>query len=155
MPFPKGERLEAAREEATAEGLTEALWRPITVLAQHMEAPLRMAVVAQPQRPAVVRVALMPITTVVATPIAIVVALPIATVVAIAKTQPRPPPVLMAQVQRRGQRLTQSPRNVLAAPRKLFSPLSNSLTQPPHGNGGTLNSHQSIWEKDGNTWKSR
>ena len=32
---------------------------------------------------------------------------------------------------------------------------SHSFTQPPHGNGGTLNSHQSIWEKYGNTWKSR
>ena len=144
MPFPKGDGLEAAREEATGEGLTEALWRPVTVLAQHMEAPLRMAVVAQPQRPTVVRVALMPITTVVATPIATVVALPLATLVvtpiltavAIAMTQHRTPPVLVAKTQRRGQRLSQPPHKIMAASRGLknasLSNIVRQVTRSPH-----------------------
>ena len=118
MTLPEGNRLEMAKEENISEARTEAFWRPITLLAQHMEAPQRLTVV---------RAALTPISTVVTTPIATVVALPLATLVvtpiltavAIAMTQPRTPPVLVAKTQRRGQRLSQPPHKIMAASRGL------------------------------------
>ena len=129
MTLPEGNRLDAAKEEKESQAHTEALRRPITLLAQHMEAPLRLTVV---------RAALPPISTVVTTPIATVVALPLATLVvtpiltavAIAMTQPRTPPVLVAKTQRRGQRLSQPPHKIMAASRGLkIASLSNIVRQ--------------------------
>ena len=72
------------------------------MLPQPNNTSLRMAVLAQPQSPTVVMAALTPI----------------ATVVADAMPQPRKPPLLVAKLQRRGHRLTQPPKEVLAHPRQ-------------------------------------
>ena len=119
MTLPEGNRLELAKEENISQARTEAFWRPITLLTQHMEAPLRLTVV---------RAALMPISTVVTTPIATVVAFPLATLMAM--TQPLTPPVLVAKTQRRGQRLSQPPHKVMPASRGLENaPLCNVVRQ--------------------------
>ena len=159
MTLPEGNRLNAAKEkEKERQAHTAALRRPITLLAQHMEAPLRMAVVAQPQRPTIERAALTPISTDMATPIATVVATPISTAVAIAMTQPRTPAVLVATIQRLGQRLTQPPHKVLAAPTRFNASQNNivrQVTRSPHGTSGALTIHQDIFDKHGNKWSHR
>ena len=117
------------------------------MLAQPMETALRMEALAQPQSPTVVVAALTPIATVVATPITTVVATPITTVVEMSMTQPRTPPLWVATLQRRGQRLTQPPKKVLAQPRQATTVGCNivrHVARSPHHHTLTLDLHLPI-----------